>query len=98
MMATTMRNPCSRLTWTVMGMWMCSRPLPVAPSPFNLPPDMLKNQALVGALDRLHTIVPQAKLMQRATRAAEQLAKRSLDSQLGMLQENLGALVSGLAG
>ena len=30
--------------------------------------------------------MPQAKLLQRATRAAEQLAKRSMDAQLSALQ------------
>ena len=51
---------------------------------------------LVGALEDLHALVPQAKLMQRATRAAEQLAKRSMDTQLGALQQKLVALVTEL--
>ena len=53
---------------------------------------------LMGALDRLHTLVPDAKLLQRASRAAELLAKRSIDTQLGRLQQNLADVVAGMEG
>jgi len=53
---------------------------------------------LVGALEDMHTLVPQAKLMQRATRAAETLAKRAMDIQLQLLQERLASLVSQASG
>ena len=55
-------------------------------------------RVLVGALDELHGLVPQAKLLQRATRAAETLAKRAMDAQLTTLQEQLGAQVAEMHG
>ena len=51
---------------------------------------------LVASLEPLHELVPNAKLMQRATRAAEALAKRSMDDELGRLHEGLAALVGTL--
>jgi len=59
---------------------------------------LLGLRKLVGALEELHELIPQAKLMQRATRAAEQLAKHSMDAQLSALQERLAAQVSELQG
>ena len=53
---------------------------------------------LVGALGELHELVPQAKLMQRATRAAETLAKRAMDVELQSLQDRLAESVAGTHG
>jgi len=53
---------------------------------------------LVSALEELHALVPQAKLMQRATRAAEHLAKRAMDAQLQALQDQLAAQVKQMQG
>ena len=66
----------------------------------NVEPDVLLSglKQLVDALEELHALIPQAKLMQRATRAAEQLAKRSIDTQLGTLQSRLSEQVLSLRG
>ena len=53
---------------------------------------------LVGALDEVHALVPQAKIVQRATRAAETLAKRAMDTLLQQLQDKLSAQVRDMQG
>ena len=53
---------------------------------------------LVKAVDALHQLLPQAKLMQRATRAAEQLAKRAMDAEVTALEQRLTSQVGALLG
>ena len=53
---------------------------------------------LVRSLDELHAVAPHAKLMHRATRAAEQLAKRSVEERLQALQATLVEQVAALTG
>lgn len=53
---------------------------------------------LVAALDELHRVVPHAKLVQRASRAAERLAKSSMDLQVQALQQRLAACIEELRG
>jgi len=50
----------------------------------------------VGSLDAIHLLVPGAQIMQRATRAAEYLAKRAIDVQLESLQNRIAAHVAAL--
>lgn len=51
---------------------------------------------LMLALQEVHALVPQAKLLQQVTRVAEQLAKRAMDQQLQFLQQQLGEQVAAL--
>ena len=52
---------------------------------------------LVKAVDALHQLLPQASL-QRATRAAEQLAKRAMDAEVTALEQRLTSQVGALLG
>ena len=53
-------------------------------------------RSLLASLAPLHEIAPQAKLLQRASRLCEQLAKRAVDGQMAKLQAGLVGIVRGL--
>eukprot|EP00908_Phaeocystis_cordata_P021444 Transcript_3797.p1 GENE.Transcript_3797~~Transcript_3797.p1 ORF type:complete len:780 (-),score=452.24 Transcript_3797:188-2527(-) len=55
-------------------------------------------EQLLATLKPLHELVPQARLQQKASRLAEQLAKRAVDAQMQQLTQALAALAEQLTG